>query len=176
MLSGNSNSYYFEFPAGNSKLYINNCTRLYIYNRIQLYRIVYNYIQSYTIVYKCLQSYTTIYNCRQLYTIVYNCINSIQLSIYNFECPAGISKLYYLEFLARDSKFLNSRPGIQNYIYTSVQDCTRLYIYNRIQLYRIVYNCIQSYTIVYKCINPIQQYTIVWNCIRLYTTVLIVHT
>ena len=98
--------YYFEFLARNSKLYINNRTRLYIYNRIQLY----------TIVYKCLQSYTWIYIDRQLYTIVHNCINSIRLIIYNFEFPAGNSKLYYFEFPARDSKFLNSRPGIQNYL------------------------------------------------------------
>ena len=73
----------FEVPAANSKLYINKCTRLYIYNRIQLYRIVYNCIQSYTIVYKCIQSYTTVYNCMQLYTIVYNCINCSRLIKYN---------------------------------------------------------------------------------------------
>ena len=118
-----------------------------IYNRIQFYRIVYNYIQSYTIVYKCIQFYTTVYNCMQLYTIVYNCINSIQLIIYNFECPAGISKLYYFEFLARDSKFLNSRPGIQNNINLNNsiynQLCTiNTVVYNRIQLHTIVYCCI----------------------------------
>ena len=35
----------FEFPAGNSKLYMRNCTWLYIYDRIRLYAILYNCLQ-----------------------------------------------------------------------------------------------------------------------------------
>ena len=137
---------------------VHGCIFTIVYNGIQLYTIVYNRIQSYTNVFNSIQQYTIVCNCIRLSTtvsILYNwlyiilnarpgfqsyIILSSRLGIQNFEFPAGNSKLY-------------------------INNCTWLYIYNRIQLYTIVYNRIQTYTILY---NSIKWYAIVDECIQLY--------